>query len=102
MFSRQVLTVFGLLPVWVPSGFLAYADIRHAMLVLDLRRARLGIALVAGLVGIWTGNLAYTSAAALTAEHAPRFVHMLGRLHVLMRDLFEARQPLVLARRGET
>lgn len=99
MFSRQVLTVFGLLPVWVLAGFLAYAGLRHAMLVLDLRRARLGVALVAGLVGIWTGNLAYTTAAALTAEHGWRLVHMLGRLHVLMRDLFEAREPLVLAHR---
>jgi MFS superfamily sulfate permease-like transporter len=72
VFSQQVLTLFGLLPVWGLAGFLAYAGIRHAMLVLDLRNARLAIAIAAGLVGIVTGNLAYTTAVALLAEHAPR------------------------------
>ena len=70
--SGQVLTLFGLLPVWALAGFLAYAGLRHAMLVLDLRGARLAIAVVAGAVGIATGNLAYTTAAALVAEHLPR------------------------------
>jgi SulP family sulfate permease len=76
-FSTQVLTIFGLLPVWALAGFLAYAGIRHATLVLDLRGARLAIALAAGLVGIGTGNLAYTAAAALTAEHGSRLVRIL-------------------------
>lgn len=71
-FSEQVLAVFGLLPVWALAGFLAYAGIRHAMLVLDLRRGRLAIAVIAGLVGIGTGNLALTTLVALVAEHAPR------------------------------
>jgi SulP family sulfate permease len=75
--SNQVLALFGLLPVWALAGFLAYAGIRHAMLMLDLRRARLIVAVGAGLVGICTGNLAYTTAAAIVAEHAPR----LRRLH---------------------
>lgn len=74
VFSGQVLVVFGLLPVWVLAGFLAYAGVRHAMLVLDLRGARLAIAVAAGLVGIWTANLAYTTAVALAAEHAPGVV----------------------------
>jgi SulP family sulfate permease len=82
VFSEQVLMVFGLLPVWGLAGFLAYAGIRHAMLVLDLRRARLAIAVVAGLVGIWTGNLAYTTVIALTAHHGPRLVHIPGRRRV--------------------
>lgn len=75
VFSTQVLTVFGLLPVWALAGFLAYAGIRHAVLVLDLGGARLAIALLAGVLGIWTGNLAYTTAAALLAEHGSRFLH---------------------------
>lgn len=74
VFSDQVLVVFGLLPVWVLAGFLAYAGLRHAMLVLDLSGARLAIAVAAGLVGIWTANLAYTTAVALAAEHAPGVV----------------------------
>jgi SulP family sulfate permease len=82
VFSEQVLMVFGLLPVWGLAGFLAYAGIRHAMLVLDLRRARLAIAVLAGLVGIWTGNLAYTTVIALTAHHGPRLVHIPGRRRV--------------------
>lgn len=72
VFSQQVLTLFGLLPVWALAGFLAYAGLRHAMLVLDLRGARLAVAVAAGLVGIVTGNLAYTTAIALIAEHAPK------------------------------
>jgi sulfate permease, SulP family len=72
VFSNQVLTLFGLLPVWALAGFLAYAGIRHAMLVLDLRGGRLVVAIGAGLVGIVTGNLAYTTAVALLAEHVPR------------------------------
>lgn len=69
VFSNQVLALFGLLPVWALGGFLAYAGIRHALLVADLRRARLGIALGAGLIGVVTGNLAFTTAVALLAEH---------------------------------
>lgn len=72
VFSHQVLTLFGLLPVWVLAAFLAYAGIRHAMLVLDLRPSLLVVAVAAGLVGIYTGNLAHTTAVALLAEHAPR------------------------------
>lgn len=74
VFSRQALAVFGLLPAWGLAGFLAYAGIRHALLVLDLRRARLAMAMAAALVGMWTGNLAYTTAVALAAEHGPRLV----------------------------
>lgn len=71
VFSNQVLALFGLLPVWVLAGFLAYAGLRHAWLVSDLRRWRLGVALVAGLLGVVTGNLAITTGVALIAEHGP-------------------------------
>lgn len=81
VFSDQVLVLFGLLPVWVLAGFLAYAGLRHAMLVLDLRGARLGVAVLAGLVGILTGSLAYTTAIALLAEHAPRVIRRLRDTH---------------------
>jgi sulfate permease, SulP family len=79
VFSEQVLTFFGLLPVWALAGFLAYAGIRHAALVADLRGARLGVALVAGVVGIWTGNLAYTTGVALLAEHGPGLARRIRR-----------------------
>lgn len=72
VFSEQVLTLFGLLPVWALAGFLAYAGVRHAMLVLDLRGRRLALAVVAAAVGIATGNLAYTTAVALAVEWLPR------------------------------
>lgn len=72
VFTDQVLTLFGLLPVWALAGFLAYAGIRHAMLVLDLRGAQLLIAIAAGLIGVVTGNLAFTTVAALLAAHTPR------------------------------
>jgi len=64
-FSDQVLEMFALLPVWVLAGFLAYAGIRHALLVLDLEPIQIVIAVAAAAVGIWTSNLAYTTAIAL-------------------------------------
>jgi SulP family sulfate permease len=70
-FSDQVLEMFGLLPVWVLGGFLAYAGIRHAMLVLDLEPIQIGLAVAAAAVGIWTSNLAYTTAIALVIAQAP-------------------------------
>lgn len=69
VFSNQVLALFGMLPVWALGGFLGYAGIRHALLVADLRRTRLAVAIVAGLAGVATGNLALTTAVALLAEH---------------------------------
>ena len=72
VFADQVLSLFSVLPVWTLAGFLAYAGVRHAQLVLDLRGWRLAIALAAGIVGVATGNLAYTTAVALVAEHGRR------------------------------
>jgi sulfate permease, SulP family len=71
-FADQVLTVFGLLPIWALAGFLVYAGLRHALLVLDLRGAKLVVAAIAATVGIVTGNLAYTTLVALAAEWLPR------------------------------
>lgn len=78
-FSDQVLEMFGLLPVWVLGGFLAYAGLRHAMLVLDLEPLQIGLAVAAAAVGIWTSNLAYTTALALVIAHAPTVVGALRR-----------------------
>ena len=72
VFSGQVLVLFALLPVWALAGFLAYAGVRHALLVGDLRGRTLALAIVAAAVGIVTGNLAWTTALALGAEWAPR------------------------------
>jgi MFS superfamily sulfate permease-like transporter len=74
VFSNQILELFGLLPVWALGGFLAYAGIRHALLILDLRGKRLALALAAGLLGVLTGNLAYTTGFALLSEHGARLV----------------------------
>lgn len=83
--ADQVLLLFGLLPVWALAGFLAYAGLRHGLLVLDLRGTALVVALVAGGLGVATGNLAVTAALALTATWAPRLVARLlarsGRDH---------------------
>ncbi len=72
VFSHQILELFGLLPVWALAGFLAYAGLRHALLVLDLRGVRLALAVSAGMLGVLTGNLAYTTAFALATEHGVR------------------------------
>ena len=71
VFSEQVLVLFGLLPVWALAGFLAYAGVRHALLVLDLRGRALVWASVAALAGILTGNLAWTTALALGGQWLP-------------------------------
>jgi len=78
-FSEQVLVLFGVLPAWALAGFLAYAGLRHAMLVLDLRGHRLTLAIVAGAIGVVTGNLAYTTAAALGVEQGARLRTYLRR-----------------------
>ena len=72
VFSGQVLALFALVPVSVLAAFLAYAGLRHAMLVLDLGPSALALALVAGTVGVVTRNLAITTAIALIAEFARR------------------------------
>jgi MFS superfamily sulfate permease-like transporter len=72
LLADQVPTIMGLLPVWVLAGFLAYAGIRHALLVADQRGADLVIALVAGALGAWLANLAVTAALAIVATLAVR------------------------------
>ena len=72
LFAAQVPVLLGLLPIWVLAAFLAYAGLRHAWLVADLRATSLVIAVVAGVLGAWLGNLAITAAVALIAEHGRR------------------------------
>ena len=71
-YSKHLIALFGVLPVWALAGFLAYAGLRHALLVLDLRGVRLGVALGAGVLGVATGNLAITTAVAIAAEFGGR------------------------------
>lgn len=70
VFSNQVIALFGVLPIWALSGFLAYAGLRHALLVLDLSPVRIAVAVACGLVGVITGNLVYTTALALFFDRA--------------------------------
>ena len=72
LFAGQIPALLGVLPVWVLGGFLAYAGVRHAMLALDQRGADLAIAIVAGILGAWLGNLAITAASALLVVHLRR------------------------------
>jgi len=74
VFSAQVLVLFGLLPAWTLAGFLAYAGLRHALLVLDLSGTPLVVAVVAATAGIWTGNLAVTTVIALVGAWGPGLV----------------------------
>jgi MFS superfamily sulfate permease-like transporter len=71
-FAAQIPVILGVLPVSVLAAFLAYAGLRHAWLVSDLRGLPLAIALVAGGLGAWYGNLAVTAALALVLEHGRR------------------------------
>jgi SulP family sulfate permease len=60
-FAPQVTAIIGLLPAWGLAAFLVYAGARHALLVLDLRRMSLVLAVGAGLIGSLLGNLAVTA-----------------------------------------
>jgi hypothetical protein len=74
LFADQIPALLGLLPVWVLGGFLAYAGVRHALLALDQRGVNLAIAVAAGILGAWLGNLAITAALALLAVHLLRML----------------------------
>ena len=76
-FAAQVPVLLGLLPVWCLAAFLAYAGLRHAWLVSDLRGIDLALALVAGGLGAWLGNLAITAGLALLVVHGRRTVRPL-------------------------
>jgi sulfate permease, SulP family len=70
VFGDQAPAVLGQLPPVVLALLLAYAGVRHALLVADLRGARLGLAVAAGLVGAAVGNLAVTMALVMLVEAA--------------------------------
>jgi hypothetical protein len=72
LFAAQIPVILGVLPVSVLAAFLAYAGLRHAWLVSDLRGFPLAIAVIAGGLGAWYGNLAITAALALLLEHGRR------------------------------
>jgi sulfate permease, SulP family len=78
-FAPQVPQILGLLPVWGLAAFLAFAGLRHAWLISDLRGSELAIALIAGASGAWFGNLAITAAVALVAVHLGLGLHRAGR-----------------------
>jgi hypothetical protein len=72
LFAAQIPVILGVLPVSVLAAFLAYAGLRHAWLISDLRGFPLAIAVIAGGLGAWYGNLAITAALALLLEHGRR------------------------------
>jgi SulP family sulfate permease len=69
LFAPQIPVILGLLPVWVLAAFLVYAGLRHAWLARDQRGFDLAVALLAGAVGAWLGNLAVTAGVALLLVH---------------------------------
>jgi sulfate permease, SulP family len=71
-FAAQVPAILGLFPVWALAAFLLYAGVRHAWLVADLRGTGLAVALAAGGIGAWRGNLALTVAIGLGYEVVTR------------------------------
>jgi sulfate permease, SulP family len=71
-FAPDVPVILGLLPVWGLAAFLAYAGLRHALLVADLRGRSLLLAIGAGAAGAALGNLAVTAGAALLVDHGLR------------------------------
>jgi SulP family sulfate permease len=78
-FAAQVPVILGLLPVWGLAAFLAYAGLRHAWLVSDLRGVDLVLAIVAGGLGAWLGNLAITAGVALIVVHGRGTFRLLRR-----------------------
>lgn len=79
LFGPNVPAILGLLPVWVLAAFLAYAGIRHALLVTDLRGVDLAVALGAGIAGAAMSNLAVTAAIGLVVVHGMAAARRLTR-----------------------
>jgi len=73
-FAPQVPVILGLFPVWALAAFLAYAGLRHAMLIRELRGFDLAVAVNAGLIGAWQKDLAITAGLALAAVHGARLL----------------------------
>jgi hypothetical protein len=83
-FAADVPVILGLLPVWGLGAFLVYAGLRHAWLVSDLRGRDLLVAVAAGALGAWFGNLAITAGLALLVVHGGRpFARHAGRAGTL-------------------
>jgi SulP family sulfate permease len=70
--AHDMAALFGALPVWVLAAFLAYAGVRHALLIQDRRGYELAVALIGGTIGAVTGNLALTAGIVVVASHARR------------------------------
>lgn len=69
LFGPQIPAILGTLPAWVLAAFLAYAGVRHMLLASDLGGLSLALAVVAGGLGAWTGNLAITAGVAIVVDH---------------------------------
>lgn len=67
-FGDQAPAVLGQLSPVVLAVLLGYAGVRHALLVADLRGARLALAAGAGLLGAAVGNLAVTMIVVMVVE----------------------------------
>ncbi|MGH2664021.1 MAG: putative sulfate/molybdate transporter [Actinomycetota bacterium] len=74
LFASQVPLVLAVLPVWALAAFLAYAGLRHAWLVADLRGWPMVLAVSTGAIGAAMGNLAVTAGAALLMVHGGRLL----------------------------
>lgn len=72
--AGDIPVLLGLLPVWALAALLAYAALRHALLVGDLRGWPLAVAGISGAVGAAAGNLAITLVLALLLAHLPRLI----------------------------
>lgn len=70
LFAPAALSLFSAIPGPVLAALLAYTGIRHALLVADLRGAPLAVALLMGVVGGLTRNLAWGMAVGLPATLA--------------------------------
>jgi len=68
-FSQTGTFLFGSIPSWVLGLMLLYVGVCHALLIRGLEEKRV-LACVMGLIGLLTGNLAYSLALGLVVENA--------------------------------
>jgi len=76
VFGATAFSALALIPVAVLVGLLAFTGVMHALLVADLRRYELGVAVAMGGIGLWTSNLAVALAVGLVLVWFPS---LLGR-----------------------
>lgn len=74
LFGSTLLALLSLIPLAVLAGLLVFTAVTHALLASDQRGADLAVAVLVGIVGFATENLAWGLAAGMLLHHGGRLM----------------------------